>query len=286
MTNSRINPEATVARPKLFLDTNICIYVANKTIPCDEWQKVRKHIEANYSYQISFVTLKELFAKISRGDDNCFEESKKPLRVLCELPQLEFLPYPPIFALRTVLGLKSIARRSPFPEEELYETVCKAIFQCSGKAQLKAGVPHPGKQGRIFSFNLDHFDSHENDAQLSHLNLLQGMQAGRVEMSDAMELAAFLLKDFGQVPDTDSCRKLVDALDAVYTFSRNLGELSKCKEARLEKRANDWGDIMQLYYLCDESMHFLTCDGKCRNQTQGSTQYHRILLYDDLARSL
>src|SRR5579863_4918982 len=154
----------TGIRPKLFIDTNVCINVANEIIPRDEWRKVRQHIEAHYSYQISFVTLKELFAKISRGEDDYFEESKKPLRVLCELASLEFLPYPPVFALRTVLGLKSVARRSALPisEEESYETVCKAILQCSGKAQLKAGVPDPRKPERIFSFDLDHFDRHEN----------------------------------------------------------------------------------------------------------------------------
>jgi len=113
-------PQTTMVCPKLFLDTNVCINVANETIPRDEWQKVRKHIQAHYSYQISYVTLKELFAKITRGENDYFEENKKPLHVLCELPQQEFLPYPPVFALRTVLELKSVARGSlPVPEEEL-----------------------------------------------------------------------------------------------------------------------------------------------------------------------
>jgi hypothetical protein len=276
-----------MVRPKIFLDTNVCINVANEIIPRDEWQKVRQHIEAHYSYQISFVTLKELFAKISRGKDDCFEENKKSLRVLCEFPQREFLPYPPVFALRTVLGSKSVARRSPIPEEELYETVCKAIFQASCKAQLKNGMPYPDKPGGTLRFDLDDFDLHENRAQMKHLDLLKGMQRGSVEMSDSMELAAFIITDCNQVPDTDSCRMLVDELDAVYTFSRNLGELSKNKQqANLEKRVNDWGDIMQLYYLCDGSMHFLTCDGTCRNQLRGSTQLHRILLYKDFVSSL
>jgi predicted nucleic acid-binding protein len=277
--------ERALIRPKLFLDTNICIYAANETIPRDEWRRVLKHIEAHYSYQVSFVTVKELFAKISRGGDNRFEENKKALRTLCEPPQLDFLPYPPVFAIRTVLGLP-VARRSKFPEDQLYETVCKAILQCSSKAQLKAGVPYPGKPRGLFSFDLDHFDQHENRAQKEHLDLLLGMQAGRVETSDPMELAAFLLRDFGQAFDTASCSTLTNALSAVHTFSRNLGKLSKNKRAKLERRENDWGDIMQLYYLSDESMHFLTCDEKCRNQTQGSTQQNRILLYEEIVRSL
>ena len=120
---------------------------------------------------------------------------------------------------------------------------------------------------------------------MEHLDLLQRMQAGRVEMSDWMEMAAFLLRDCRQTPGTESCSKLVNALNAAYTFSTNLGVLSKNKQkAHLEKRESDWGDIMQLYYLCDESMHFLTSDEKCRNQTKGSTQQHRILLYKKIRR--
>jgi len=274
------------ARPKLFIDTNVCISAANETIPRDEWQKVHQYVEARYSYQISFVTLKELFAKVSRGKDEYFEENKKPLRVLCEFPQREFLPYPAVFALRTVLGLKSVARKSPLPEEELYETVCKAIFQSSTTAQLKKGMPYPDKPGWLFSFDLDHFDRHENEPQMEHLDLLQGMRNDCVGVPDPMKLAAFAMKDCGQTPDAESCGKLMKALNAAYTFSRNLGDVSKNKQANLARRANDWGDIMQLYYLCDESMHFLTFDGKCRNQTHGSTQEHRILLYEDLARLL
>jgi hypothetical protein len=260
--------------------------VANGIIPSDEWQLVRQHLEVAYSYQISFVTLKELFAKISRGTDDKFEENKKPLRVLFGFLQREFLPYPPVFALRTVLGLRSVARGSPIPEEELYETVCKVILQVSDKAQLKAGAPHPDEPGRRFSFDLDHFDRHENQPQVRHLDLLQKLQKGSAETSCPMELAELLLQDLGQAPERESCRKLASALNAVYTFTFRLGEVAKNRHSHLDKRANDWGDIMQLYYLCDESMHFLTFDEKCRNQTQGSTQQNRILLYKDLARSL
>jgi hypothetical protein len=286
LTGPNGGTEAITARPKLFLDTNVCINAANEVISPREWRKVRQHIGAHYTYQISFVTVKELLGKVSRGDEEHFCENRKPLRVLCDFPRREFLPYPPIFALRTVLGLKTVARRSALPEEELSETVCKAVLDASGKTELMKGVPYPDRPGGRLKFNLDDFDSHENRPQEKHLNLLQRMQKGSVEMSDRTELAEFLLRDCGQVPEKDSCRRLGDALDAAYVFTRNLCLLSNCKEAHLEKRANDWGDIMQLYYLCDETTHFLTFDRKCRNQTQGSTQRHRILLYKDFARSL
>lgn len=196
-------------RPKLFLDTNVCINVASGVVPHDEWQKVRSQIEAHYSYQISYVTVKELFARITRGEDAYFEENKKPLHVLCEVSRQEFLPYPPVFALRTVLGLELVPRR-----EQWSDFACKAILQGFDKAQLKAGVRCLDRPGQFFKFDLDHFDKHENGAQMEHLDLLRRMQAGRVEMSDWMEMAAFLLRDCRQTPDTESCRKLANALNA------------------------------------------------------------------------
>jgi hypothetical protein len=105
-------------------------------------------------------------------------------------------------------------------------------------------------------------------------------------MPDPMRLAASMMEDCGQTPDPESCRKITQALDAAYKFLCGLSKLAENKAANLEKRKTDWGDAMQLYYLCDESMHFLTFDEKCRNQTQGSTQQDRILLYKDIVRSL
>ena len=43
---------------------------------------------------------------------------------------------------------------------------------------------------------------------------------------------------------------------------------------------------MQLYYLCDESMHFLTCEKRFIDYTKGSSQQSRILLYKDFVQSL
>ncbi len=106
---------------------------------------------------------------------------------------------------------------------------------------------------------------------MGHLDLLQGIRDDRVSKPDPMKLAAYTMEDCCQVPDAESCGKLADALSAAYILSDNLGKVAKNKKARLEKRANDWGDIMQLYYLCDESMHFITFDEKSRNQTSGAT---------------
>ena len=45
-----------MVRPKIILDTNLCISVANGNIDPKEWQRVQKYINSHYRYYISFVT--------------------------------------------------------------------------------------------------------------------------------------------------------------------------------------------------------------------------------------
>ena len=65
-----------------------------------------------------------------------------------------------------------------------------------------------------------------------------------------------------------------------------LSKMSKDKGYDFHAHETDWGDAVQLFYLCDESVHFLTKDENCRNHTRGSTQASRILLYREFVRSL
>src|SRR5437016_11681334 len=99
-----------MVRPKIFLDTDVCINAASGKIDTAEWRRVQNHIATHYRYCVSFITLKELFIKLARGSAAYFERNKEPLRVLYQPARRQFLPYPSVFALRTVLGIKSAAR--------------------------------------------------------------------------------------------------------------------------------------------------------------------------------
>ena len=97
-------------RPRPFLDTNICIHVANGNIAPAEWRRVQSRINSGYRYCISFIALKELFSKLARGSEAYFERNKGALKVLDAPSKKTFLPYPSLFALRTVLRNETAAR--------------------------------------------------------------------------------------------------------------------------------------------------------------------------------
>jgi hypothetical protein len=276
-----------IVRPRLFLDTNICIHVANGTIDPSEWSRVQRRITTKYRYCVSLITLKELFSKIARGSEGYFERNKGPLRILDGPSKKTFLPYPSVFALRTVLR-KAAARidNSGLAEEEWARTVLRAVLDAPSKRLLKTGIPVRNRRRRMQTFDLDHFDSHENRPQNEHAQLLEGIRDGKVELPEPIKFAAWTLYDHGFEPHAEDCEKLASGLDAAFRFSLALSKMAKDKGYDFSAHASDWGDTVQLYYLCDQTMHFLTWDTDFSNRTKGSPQSSRILIYPEFVRSL
>jgi len=268
-------------RPKLFLDTNICIDVASGKICLAEWRLVRKYINAHYRYYVSWVTLKELLTKLGRGSDDCFQRNKEPLRVLYGPAKRRFLPYPSVFAIRSVLGV-SIARnyKSNLAEENVLEAVLRAAIVAPNKAALRSGIRARG-QRRFTRIDLDDFDAHENAPQNEHAELLQGIREGTIDKPERRKWSAWILHQCGLTPYFDDCEQLGGALDAAYCFSLSLSKFANDRGYDFKKRASDWGDTFQLFYLCDDSMHFLTKDADFRNRTRDSPQSCRILTYKE-----
>ena len=277
-------PDASGRHPKLFFDTDVCINAANGRIDPAEWRRVQKRIATHYRYCVSFITLKELFSKLARGSGAYFERNKEPLRVLYQPARRRFLPYPSVFALRTVLGIKSAARIHDcgLTEEVWEEKVLRAVLEAPSKTRLKDGIKVPN-QKLMLSFDLDHFDRHENAPQNEHAELLQGIREGMTDPPVARKWAAWFLHQHGRTLYTEDCEKLAVALDAAYCFTFSLSKMANDKGYDFKTHASDWGDSLQLCYLCDESMHFLTMDADFCYRTKGSSQSSRILTYREFA---
>ena len=197
------------------------------------------------------------------------------------------MPYPHVFALRTVLQITSAARTddSGLTEEQWAKTILRVVLDAPNKLQLRKGIPIGNQKRWVQTFDLDHFDTQENQPQKEHVRLLQGIRDGKVNMPDPKKLAALTLHDVGYTPENYDCKKLTNSLDAAFRYSSALSKLAKDKGYNFNNHESDWGDTVQLYYLCDESMLFLTWDADFRNRTKGSSQSARILLYPEFVRS-
>jgi hypothetical protein len=100
------------------------------------------------------------------------------------------------------------------------------------------------------AFDLNHFDIHENAPQDEHADLLQGIREGRIDMPNPEKWAAWIPYQHGLTPYTEDCKKLVFALDAACRFSCSLSKMAKDKGYDYKAHASDWGDSLQLFYLC------------------------------------
>ncbi len=285
-----------IVRPKLLLDTNIYVDVADGRIRAEDWDQAERWIRNRCRYCVSFPTMKELLGKLARCGKRHFESNKKPLRILCEPGRPRFLPYPSVFALRTVLGLTSIARvgyPKNLPEEITSERIIEAVLDAPDKSSLQAGIPTRGRRGhKAHWVDLDGYDQHENVPQKEHGQLLQGIRDGTINPPDPIKWAKRILYDHREQlgedgwTDQDNCRKLVSALDAAYKCEESLAAMAKNHNYDFERHATDWGDVMQLFYLCDPQVRFVTKDGNCRRRTRGSSQSSQIVLWEEFLAAI
>jgi hypothetical protein len=58
------------------------------------------------------------------------------------------------------------------------KSIVEAVLAASSKDALKAGIPYPGRRGKSLTFDLDDFDSAENEPQKEFAVLLEGMREG------------------------------------------------------------------------------------------------------------
>jgi hypothetical protein len=76
--------------------------------------------------------------------------------------------------------------------------------------------------------------------------------------------------------------RLLAALDAARRYDFFLFDIAKNRKYDFTKHDSDWLDVMQLCYLGDPLIHFVTCDGDFKVRTSGSSQAERIISFEEL----
>jgi len=278
-----------MVRPKIYFDTNICIDLANGNngnIDPNEWNRVRRYIREKYRYCISFITVKELFAALARGSEEFFSTNKQPLEILYGCGKREFLPYPFAFALQTVLQVRHEDLHSEPKDGARLKKMVEVVLDASTKDTLERGIPDRRRRGKFLTFDLDDFDSVENGPQKEFAKILEGIRDGTIDAPDPRKWSAWLLAQYKMTPYSEQCDALSRSLDAAYQHTVFLAALAKNRNYNFAKQESHWGDVAQLFYLCDERMHFLTSDTEFLSAAKGSTQSSRILLYRDFVQRI
>ena len=266
-------------KPRLFLDTQICIDIGKRVIDRRMWARVWRHITSNFQYVISPLTLCEVLTGVASGTDRYFNENREALRVLVPPnSQKRFLGLPAAFVLQTVLCHK-IEAQGFAPKD--FDTWVKVVLRAPNKHALEAGDVPLG----VSSTQTYGFDSSLHVAQLSqgeheHVQELHKLRNGILEIPSSLVWAAAILVRQGMKPSHEECQRVARSLDAAFQFDMSLYSHARTSNYNFEKHKSDWIDEQQLYYLSDPQVYFLTRDGRLREWTKASTQASRILDFD------
>lgn len=272
-----------MSRPRLFLDTQICIDVAKKQISEREWARVWRYVCDNYAYFISPLTLIELLCGVDYGKDEFFHQNLQALRVLVPPHRTKrFLRMPGHFVLSSVL---CDTRKNLGFESKDFDLWVKVILRAPNRRALESGkITLAHIFDREFGFKFQVVTNQHHAGKREYVTHLEELRNGALAIPTPRRWAAGFLRAMGREVDDLDCARLIKALDAAYCFDKVLWELVTTSNYNFEKRAGDWTDQQQLYYLCDPMMHFVTRDSRIKDWTAKSLQNDRITAYYELAK--
>ncbi len=268
-------------RPKLFLDSSICIDAAKEIVPPDKWAQVWRYLSKSYRYLISPLTLAELLVGIGRGKTEYFDTNRKALRILrSTLKRKRFLRLPGHFVRETLFGDSS---RKPRFEPEDFTRWMEIVLRAPDKAALESGrVNLPYQFRQTFGFDFGHIDQELQKGKDEHAHLLQHLREGKLVRPSVNVWAAAVLDRLNVQQNSTNNSKLFNQLDAAFHFDQSLWKLAETSSYDFAKHETDWLDRQQLYYLCDQEIYFATGDDQLRERTAGSEQAKRILTWAEL----
>jgi hypothetical protein len=268
-------------KPKLFVDTQICIDVTKRLVDERLWARVWRYITGSFEYVISPLTLCELLHGVAAGTDIYFNQNRKAIRVLVPPHRVKrFLDFPGAFVLKTVLHRKIEVQRI---EPEEFDTWVKLVLKARSKAELEWGGVRLGcSSARRYGFDFRLHIAQHLDGHQVHVDQLKQLRNGDLQVPSRFAWAAGILARQGLRPSDEDCRRVAESLDAAFHFDMALFKRAKTSNYNFEKHATDWIDEQQLYYLSDPQVHFLTRDGRLQEWVKQSTQAKRILDFSAL----
>jgi hypothetical protein len=268
-------------RAKFVFDTQVVSYICDGVIPRAEWNAVRQSISKHARYAISAVTLYELIAGIADGDDRHFSENQARLRVLCEPPKMKILPLARDFIRSSIFRFPP--QKPDFGPEKLKIWI-HVILAAKTKGEVRGPItlPRSGNWNRQYGFDLSLLASQIKQGKQNHATELEGLRQGKFSIPTPERWTESRLKECGIETSAPNVARLLEGFDAARRYDFFLFALEKNHAYDFARHDSDWLDIMQLCYLADPFVHFITCDADMNLRTAGSPQANRILSFDQL----
>ena len=267
---------------KFFLDTNVCIILGKGQEWGNEWKNLKKDVLKDGQYVISPLVLHELLIRVGRGSDEHFQQNVSPLRVLSGTGKRRFFHFPGAFVIKKVFGESSHSPKfGPRDFSRWHDVVLQAKIQ----DDLRNGnVILSRSSSRTYGFDFLLHDRQLQEGKNWEATDLELLRQGKLFPANPNSWAAGILNRFGIKSNIALHVKLAEALDAAYRFDQELWNLAKNKSYDFRRHSSDWIDRQLLFYLCDPSVHFVTCDTRIKRWTAESPQNARVILIESTSK--
>lgn len=277
----------TPIRQTFFLDTNVYIR-----------RLVRERITLPTSIQrriaLSFITYHELVAKLQRSN-RTFVEVRETLVLARKHSRRRFLSHPTEFVQHKLFNY-------PLNRNNMADT--KKGLALAVRIKNWENLTGPIRMYGSFRYHLNDFTRPQREIQEDWVRVinvvcgqftgpnklppapLTGNHAALVNSFVASErwrrmYAKAIINRLDPNSDQVELMRVADGLDAAAVYMGSILQLVLVSGYKFERKANDSFDHLQLQYLCDENMVFITDDRPLRDRVRHSSQFCRIISLDE-----
>ena len=270
----------------LFLDTMIPNEVSGGIISPGTYDSVFQRLTAQYSYRISPATLIELFVRMARGDDLHFAVHQRAIRTLVRTCREEyFLRFPGDFLFRELFNQRCQETALSPREFRLWARV--ALRARNRQELTDSGVDWLSTNQR-FGLSLQMFEDQGMQGRHRHRERLLQVQQGHITQFPEPRLwAREFLQSLGKEDiSEEECGITAERLAVAYEFDRDLFNVARNENYRIEEHTSDWMDYSNLFYLTHPDFVFVTKERRLLRAAVASGESHRVFDFPMLLHRL
>ncbi len=272
----------------MFLDTDVCIHLANSEARLRELEKLRKR--QGWKLLSSPLALIELLNGIHTDRGRHFQESQRAIRVLVGRGRINFLRFPGEFVCKTLLDRACPATRL-FSRQ--IENWAKFAIQSRDWKHFCSERKFGSSVRKMFSFKPEIVAEQLAEERSWYVETLSEFQVARQPLGKGPKSERVVSPEYwtkrmflrlGLVITEDQAQECSKRLTAARLFDLAGLDLTRVQSYKAETRSHDSTDWQHLLYLCDPLINFVTDDTKIRTRCIGSPDASRIHILRELIK--
>jgi hypothetical protein len=224
------------------------------------------------------LTLYELAVPLERGDEAHFDSNRRRIEILYLPTDTGFFTLVGDFIRDRVFGLP--IRRQDFHPDRLAKWG-PVILHAKNKSELVSGgvlLGTPPDAELTYGFQTQRVAEQVDNGKSRHTERMEHIRANRLPLAKQEEWAIWLLGDIDVPITPQNVSSLMVATGAAYSYDMSLRREVQSASYDVGRWSSDWLDGLQVFYLSDPNVFFITEDTNISRRVAGSPQSGRVVL--------